>query len=95
MIAEGLVDVHAHFTSPRYVESAKTGGHSRPDGMPEAYWPRWLVEEHLDFMDAAGISRAVLSLSSPGVHFGDDKRARSLAREVNEFGAEAVREHPG
>jgi 6-methylsalicylate decarboxylase len=89
-----LIDVHAHFTTPHYVEVTKAAGHVSPDGMPEAYWPQWTAQQHLDLMDEAGIGRAVLSLSSPGVYFGDERAARSLAREVNEFCAEVVREHP-
>ncbi|MFD0635865.1 amidohydrolase family protein [Catenulispora yoronensis] len=30
----------------------------------------------------------------PGIHFGDDKAARALAREVNEFGAGTARARP-
>jgi predicted TIM-barrel fold metal-dependent hydrolase len=90
-----LVDVHAHFTTPDYIASAKAAGRVEPDGMPEAFWPRWSAADHLELMDAAGIRRAMLSLSSPGVHFGDDAPARSLTREVNEFCAGVVRAHPG
>src|SRR6516165_6865768 len=91
---DDLVDVHAHFTTPHYVEVAKAAGHVLPAGMPEAYWPKWTARQHLDLMDEAGIGRAVLSLSSPGVYFGDERAARSLAREVNEFCAEVVRQYP-
>ncbi|GAA0368886.1 amidohydrolase [Actinoallomurus spadix] len=94
MRTQGLIDFHAHFTTPHYIEAAKAGGHARADGMPETYWPRWTAEEHLALMDEAGIAKAMLSLSSPGVHFGDDRAARSLAREVNEFCAQEVRGHP-
>lgn len=94
MSTQGLVDVHAHFTTPHYIEAAKAAGHVQPDGMPEDYWPRWGAEEHLAFMDEAGIAKAMLSLSSPGVHFGDDRAARSLSREINEFCAQTVREDP-
>ncbi|MFG2583070.1 amidohydrolase family protein [Streptomyces malaysiensis] len=93
--ASGLVDVHAHFTTRDYIETAKAAGLVEPDGMPEAFWPRWTAEEHLGLMDEARIERSVLSLSSPGVHFGDDGAARSLAREVNEFCAGVVRKYPG
>jgi predicted TIM-barrel fold metal-dependent hydrolase len=86
--------VHAHFTTPHYVEVAKAAGHVSPAGMPEAYWPQWTAWRHLDLMDEAGIGRAVLSLSSPGVYFGDERAARSLAREANEFCAEVVRQYP-
>jgi predicted TIM-barrel fold metal-dependent hydrolase len=46
-------------------------------------------------MDRNGIETAMLSMSSPGVHFGDDKAARLLARRVNEYTAELIRDHPG
>jgi predicted TIM-barrel fold metal-dependent hydrolase len=46
-------------------------------------------------MGRAGIATSMLSISSPGVHFGDDDDARSLAREVNEIGHGLVRAHPG
>jgi 6-methylsalicylate decarboxylase len=91
---DDLVDVHAHFTTPHYVEVAKAAGHVLPAGMPEAYWPQWTARQHLDLMDEAGIGRAVLSLSSPGVYFGDQRAAGTLAREVNEFCADAVRQNP-
>lgn len=35
----------------------------------------------------------MLSISSPGVHFGDDEAARALSRHVNEAGAEIRRRH--
>jgi len=90
----GLVDVHAHFTTDGYIDRAKAAGYSEPDGMPESYWPQWSAPRHLELMDQAGIARAILSLSSPGVHFGNDAAARSLAREINETSADIVREHP-
>jgi predicted TIM-barrel fold metal-dependent hydrolase len=36
----------------------------------------------------------VLSISSPGTHFGDDRAARILSRQVNEFAADVLRAHP-
>jgi predicted TIM-barrel fold metal-dependent hydrolase len=89
----GFVDVHAHFLTDFYVARARAAGHDVPDGMPK--WPHWSPDEHLELMDRVGIATAVLSVSSPGVHFGDDEAARPLAREVNEAGAHIVRDHPG
>ncbi|MFI5713066.1 amidohydrolase family protein [Kribbella sp. NPDC051620] len=89
----GLIDVHAHFLLPEYVAAAERAGHVRPDGLPA--WPEWSVQRHLDLMDSTGIAKSVLSVSSPGVHFGDDFRAQVLARRVNEAAAELGRQHPG
>jgi predicted TIM-barrel fold metal-dependent hydrolase len=88
-----LIDVHAHFVTDHYISVAKTAGHEHPDGM--SGWATWDVESHLQLMDQGGIATGMLSVSSPGTHFGDDQAARDLTREVNEFGAGLVRDHPG
>ena len=89
----GFIDVHAHFLTGSYVAQARAAGHEVPDGMPA--WPDWSAAAHLELMDRTGIDTAVLSLSSPGTHFGDDQAARQLARDVNDAGAQLVQDHPG
>ncbi|MFE0787213.1 amidohydrolase family protein [Streptomyces mutabilis] len=91
--APGYLDVHAHFVTDSYVRRARAAGHELPDGVPA--WPTWSAAAHLELMDRCGVETSMLSISSPGVHFGDDDAARRLAREVNEAGADTVREHPG
>jgi predicted TIM-barrel fold metal-dependent hydrolase len=86
----GLVDVHAHFLTDRYLTEARQAGHERPDGMPA--WPAWSEQRHLEVMDANGIAKAVLSISSPGVHFAADPA--DLARHVNDFAATVTARHP-
>jgi predicted TIM-barrel fold metal-dependent hydrolase len=88
-----LIDVHAHFVTDSYVRQATAAGHAHPDGM--ARWPAWSAGDHLELMDRHGIETALLSMSSPGVHFGDDAAARRLAREVNEEAAGLAARHPG
>ena len=87
-----LVDVHAHFVTDDYVAAARAAGHDHPDGMPG--WPSWSAGEHLRLMDQWGVGRSMLSISSPGTHFGDDRAARLLARHVNDTGAAIARAHP-
>ena len=72
-----MIDVHAHFTTPSYIAAAKSSGHRQADGMPEWYWPEWNPQTHLELMDRAGIEKSYLSMSSPGVHFGDDSARRA------------------
>jgi aminocarboxymuconate-semialdehyde decarboxylase len=48
----------------------------------------------LSFLDDAGIDVAVTSISTPGVHTGDDAAARALARRCNELAAEMIRDRP-
>jgi 6-methylsalicylate decarboxylase len=88
-----LVDVHAHFVTDDYVAAAIAAGHRKPDGMPG--WPAWDAGQTLKLMDQWGVGTAVLSVSSPGTHFGDDAAARVLSRQVNEFGAVLARKYPG
>ncbi|OQR59664.1 amidohydrolase [Streptomyces maremycinicus] len=88
----GAIDVHAHYITPRLRTEMERAGHSGPDGM--AAIPAWSPEDALAAMDATGIAAALLSVSSPGVHYGDDKAARELARVVNEEGAALVHERP-
>ena len=46
-------------------------------------------------MDRYGIGTAVVSISSPGVFFGDVTSASDLARMCNEFMAELAHKYPG
>jgi len=90
---DGLIDIHAHYLPPGYLETATAALKGLPDGMP--FMPSWQPETALEMMDRHGISTAMLSVSSPGVHFGNDQVARRLARSVNEFGARIAKDHPG
>lgn len=86
------LDVHAHFVPDFYRAAAEAAGIHQPDGMPQ--WPKWSEAGALATMDRLDIATAMLSISSPGVHFGDNAAARDLARRVNEAGAALVRAHP-
>jgi 6-methylsalicylate decarboxylase len=55
---------------------------------------RWSREASISFMDEAGIDVAVVSLSTPGVHTGNNAKARALARRCNEFSAELIHARP-
>jgi predicted TIM-barrel fold metal-dependent hydrolase len=57
--------------------------------------PKWSPEAALTLMDRLGVGVAILSISSPGVHFGDDAAARALARRVNEEGVRLQKSYGG
>jgi predicted TIM-barrel fold metal-dependent hydrolase len=87
--SRGLVDVHHHFSSPGFIEaitSRKTGQRPLMD---------WTPQQSLEDMDRAGVATAVVSISEPGVWFGDAGAARALARESNEYAARLAADHPG
>jgi len=86
------IDVHAHYLPEKYRSALAEAGHVKPSGMPGI--PGWSAEQHLGMMDRLGIETSVLSISAPGLHFGDDAQARGLARYCNEEGARAAHAYP-
>jgi predicted TIM-barrel fold metal-dependent hydrolase len=86
------IDVHAHYLPPSYRAALARAGVDRPDGFP--YVPSWSAASAISIMDEAAIGAALLSVSSPGLHFLPADERPELARAVNSEGAEAVREHP-
>lgn len=71
------IDVHAHALPPCYLEGLAAQGLAPEDedGFPT---PAWDEDAHLAFMDDTGIDYAVLSLSTPHIHCGDDEKALPL-----------------
>jgi len=86
------VDIHAHFVPDFYRAALDAAGLSRPDGIKAL--PAWTEAEALDTMDRLQVSRSYLSISSPGVHFGDDAAAVALARDCNDYAADLAARHP-
>src|ERR1700733_12053176 len=82
------IDVHAHSVTPAYRAGLAAAGISQPDGFPHV--PEWSFADARALMDSIGIEIAILSVSSPGIHFGSDTDARTLARAVNEEMASGV-----
>lgn len=87
------IDVHHHFLPPVYRDALAAAGMVLADGIPAL--PAWSEAAMIAMMDDLSIERAILSISSPGVHFGDDAAARRLSRQVNEEGARLAAAHPG
>lgn len=86
------IDIHSHYLPDFYKEALLENGHERPDGIPGI--PPWSEASALESMDQLGVQKSYLSISSPGIHFGDAAAACALARAVNEEGARLKREHP-
>ena len=55
----------------------------------------WTPRRSLDDMGQNGVRTSMLSITNPGVWFGDDAKARKLARECNDYMALMKRDHPG
>ena len=77
----GRIDVHCHSMTPAYRAAiANLGAIFRT--------PDWSPHLALEFQDRHGIAAGIYSLSVPGTHHGDDAKARTLARRINEESAE-------
>jgi predicted TIM-barrel fold metal-dependent hydrolase len=84
------IDVHHHIL-PDFFFKETNDAHDPVGGIAP---PPWNTEMMLSFMDEAGIDVAITSISTPGVHVGDDASARALARRCNELSAKLVHDHP-
>ena len=82
-----IIDFHAHAILPAYVDALKILkiDAAAEEGFP---LPKWSVEEHLQFMDKAGIDFTILSMATP--HISD----KIFTRAINEEFAELCRRFP-
>jgi predicted TIM-barrel fold metal-dependent hydrolase len=91
--ATSAIDVHHHFLPPFYKPLAKAWMDKFATGVAAVM--AWTPEASLAAMDEARVGRAVLSISSPGVHFGDDGQARDVARQCNDYASALGKQHRG
>jgi predicted TIM-barrel fold metal-dependent hydrolase len=82
------IDLHHHFAPPAWVTDVR----GRPLLQPAN--TRWTVEQSIEDMDRGAVAAAVVSITNPGLWFGDRTQTRRLARACNEFGARLVHDHP-
>lgn len=82
------IDAHMHFTPDAY--RARLAARA----LLAFPLPEWSTPGALAFMDANAFDRAMLSLSPPGVAFGDQGLADELARLVNEATTSLIAMHP-
>jgi len=86
--APGRIDMHHHFAPPAWIEQVR----GRPLLQPAN--TRWTAAQSLDDMDRGGVAAAIVSITNPGLWFGDRQQTTRLARACNEFGAKLVQDHP-
>lgn len=66
------IDTHLHVIPPRYAEWMEQKG-VRPGGIA---MPKWSKSDALRLMDKPDIATGVVSLSMPGVYFGEASAAQ-------------------
>jgi predicted TIM-barrel fold metal-dependent hydrolase len=82
------IDIHHHFAPPAWVVEVR----GRPLLQPAN--TTWTPERSIDDMDRGGVAAAVVSITNPGLWFGDAMVTRRLARACNDYGAQLVQRHP-
>jgi predicted TIM-barrel fold metal-dependent hydrolase len=93
--AGDMIDVHHHMVPPfwfdevRDVIAAQGGGRIVPN------WLGWSPQRAVAEMDKNGVATAVLSMSTPGIWFGNVEQARRLARQCNDYAAQMAKDFPG
>ena len=87
----GGIDVHFHAIPAFYRDALATAGRGATISTGT---PAWSVSAALETMNDNDIQTAILSISQPGTHFGDNNAARILARACNVFFAEQIAERP-
>ena len=85
-----VVDTHHHMLPDFFWQ--ETNDPRKPVGGIAP--PPWSKEGSIALMDDAGIDFAITSVSTPGVHIGDDAKARRLARRCNELAATLMQDRP-
>lgn len=82
------IDVHHHFAPPAWIAEVK----GRPLLQPAN--TKWTPAQSIDDMDRGGMAAAVISVTNPGLWFGDRAVTARLARACNDYGARLVQDHP-
>jgi predicted TIM-barrel fold metal-dependent hydrolase len=85
-MAQGVIDVHSHIITSEFVTALESEGRLMDEGFP---LPKYNVENHLKWMDEAGVVTSVLTLAAP------QPSSAEVVRQTNEAAARIKREHPG
>src|SRR2546425_11806034 len=80
------IDTHHHIL-PDFFWRETNDSHAPVGGLAPLQWTK---EAMISFIDDAGIDVAVTSVSTPGMHLGDNGKARSLARRCNGLDVAAI-----
>jgi len=84
-MAQGVIDVHSHIITPEFLSALEHEGRLMDEGFP---LPKYDVDNHLKWMEEAGVQTSVLTLVAPQPTSAD------AVRQANEAAARIKKEHP-
>ena len=90
--AQQVIDVHSHMIPQSYLDYLSENHALLDEDFPI---PSWNLDEHLKFMDDAGIASSILTLPAPQPWFGDKAESARIIRQVNEEMAAVKAQHEG
>jgi 6-methylsalicylate decarboxylase len=93
------IDCHHHFVSPAFLKALQAKEGKKTPGFtsffPLGLWRNYSPAKDIEAMDRDGVATSLISLTAPGVWFGDAAEARGLARELNEYAAKMASDYKG
>ena len=92
MKAQQVIDVHSHMIPQSYLDYLSENHALLDEDFPI---PSWSLDEHLKFMDDAGIACSILTLPAPQPWFGDNAESARVIRQVNEEMTAVKAQHEG
>ncbi len=87
--AHARIDFHHHLSPPTFKDAL------RKMNLGDGPSFTWTPQKSIDEMDKAGVTLALLSITTPAVAFLGREDARRVARESNEYAAQLRRDFPG
>ncbi len=90
----GRIDFHHHFFSPAWVKLVESKNSVKPVLGFEQFKSHSIAKD-IESMDKGNVEKAFLSVTQPGVWFGDVEETRRAARELNEYAARQKSDYKG
>ena len=83
------IDVHYHIAPPAWSDLLTQRHIMQPA------WIGWSPQKAVEDMDRDGVKLSIVSITTPGVWYGNAEQARKLARQCNDFAAKMRQDHKG
>ena len=84
-MAQGVIDVHSHIITPEIRASLSAEGRLMEEGF---HLPQYTTEDHLKWMDSAGVQKSVLTMPAP------QPSSAKVIRNTNEAMARLRQKYP-
>jgi predicted TIM-barrel fold metal-dependent hydrolase len=94
------VDIHSHYAPPQWAAAipAKINQGAKMNS-PLNSFKGWTPAVSIEVMDQAGVATSMLSITTPGIWYGEKfsplEKTRRLARDCNEFAAKMRADYKG